>query len=41
MAYWYQTEPHAKFPPLPGKDDLAIKPISIAPPAQAAKKATK
>ena len=23
-AFWYQTEPHAKFPPLPGKDSLEI-----------------
>ena len=22
VAFWYQTEPHAKFPPLPSKDDL-------------------
>ncbi|HOW67864.1 MAG TPA: DUF2961 domain-containing protein [Candidatus Paceibacterota bacterium] len=22
VAYWYQTEPHAKFPKLPGKDQL-------------------
>ncbi|MCD6339573.1 MAG: DUF2961 domain-containing protein [Verrucomicrobia bacterium] len=25
VAYWYQTEPHAKFPPLPSKDDLELK----------------
>ena len=25
VAYWYQTEPHAKFPPLPPKDRLVIK----------------
>ena len=31
VAYWYQTEPHAKFPPLPDKAALAIKPISVAP----------
>lgn len=24
VAYWYQTEPHAPFPALPGKDALAI-----------------
>jgi hypothetical protein len=41
VAYWYQVEPHAKFPPLPAKAGLAIKPIAIATPAQAAKKATK
>ena len=23
-AFWYQTEPHAKFPKLPGKDDLQV-----------------
>ena len=23
-AFWYQTEPHAKFPPLPDKDSLEI-----------------
>ena len=25
VAFWYQTEPHAPFPPLPAKDDLEIK----------------
>ncbi|MCK5328347.1 MAG: DUF2961 domain-containing protein, partial [Candidatus Latescibacteria bacterium] len=25
VAYWYQTEPHAKFPPLPDKDHLEIQ----------------
>jgi len=25
VAYWYQTEPHAPFPKLPSKDELAIK----------------
>ncbi len=24
VAFWYQTEPHAPFPKLPGKDELAI-----------------
>jgi len=24
-AFWYQTEPHKKFPPLPSKDDLEVK----------------
>ncbi|MFT4094692.1 MAG: DUF2961 domain-containing protein [Niabella sp.] len=24
VAYWYQTEPHAKFPALPGGDDLEV-----------------
>ena len=30
VAFWYQREPHAKFPPLPPSDGLAVKPISIA-----------
>jgi hypothetical protein len=38
VAYWYQTEPHAKFPALPTKDDLAIKPLSITRPKPAEKK---
>lgn len=25
VAFWYQTEPHAKFPPLPSKDELELK----------------
>ena len=25
VAYWYQTEPHAPFPPLPGKDELEVR----------------
>lgn len=25
VAYWYQNEPHAKFPPLPSKDKLEIQ----------------
>ena len=24
VAFWYQTEPHAKFPKLPSKDELEI-----------------
>jgi len=24
VAYWYQTEPHEKFPPLPAKDQLEV-----------------
>jgi hypothetical protein len=24
VAYWYQTEPHARFPKLPGKDQLEV-----------------
>ncbi|MGQ9576165.1 MAG: glycoside hydrolase family 172 protein [Thermoguttaceae bacterium] len=38
VAFWYQTEPHAKFPALPGKDGLAIKPISVSVPQPAEKK---
>ena len=29
VAYWYQAEPHAPFPPLPSKDDLLIQPLSV------------
>lgn len=25
VAFWYQTEPHAKFPPLPSRDELELK----------------
>lgn len=25
VAYWYQNEPHAKFPVLPGKDELEVR----------------
>jgi hypothetical protein len=25
VAFWYQTEPHKKFPPVPSKDDLELK----------------
>ncbi|MEN6406778.1 MAG: glycoside hydrolase family 172 protein [Thermoguttaceae bacterium] len=32
VAYWYQTEPHAKFPALPSKDNLVIAPLKIATP---------
>ena len=31
VAYWYQTEPHAKFPPLPGKAALAVGPLKLTP----------
>ena len=24
VAFWYQTEPHQKFPPLPGRDELEL-----------------
>ena len=27
VAYWYQTEPHAKFPALPDKETLKVKPL--------------
>ncbi len=27
VAYWYQAEPHAKFPALPSKEVLQVKPI--------------
>ena len=30
VAYWYQTEPHAKFPPLPSKADLLVEPLKPA-----------
>jgi hypothetical protein len=29
VAYWYQAEPHAKFPALPGKKDLQIRPLVL------------
>ena len=29
VAYWYQSEPHAKFPPLPTKEKLVIKPLAL------------
>jgi hypothetical protein len=29
VAYWYQTEPHAAFPKLPGPDALKIGPIQV------------
>jgi hypothetical protein len=34
VAYWYQAEPHAPFPKLPGRDELTI-------PEQRVKKADK
>ena len=36
VAFWYQTEPHAKFPPLPSREALTVAPL--APPAPPAKK---
>ncbi len=38
VAYWYQTEPHAKFPPFPGKADLLVEPLKPAKPAAGANK---
>jgi hypothetical protein len=38
VAYWYQSEPHARFPALPDKASLVIKPLALAPP-KAEKKA--
>jgi hypothetical protein len=38
VAYWYQAEPHAKFPALPAKDALAIGPLKIVKPKPAEKK---
>ncbi len=32
VAYWYQTEPHAKFPPLPAANKLVIKPLAVGKP---------
>jgi hypothetical protein len=34
VAYWYQTEPHAKFPPLPAAANLIVKPLAITPPGK-------
>jgi hypothetical protein len=34
VAYWYQTEPHAKFPALPGKADLIVEPLNLAKPTK-------
>jgi hypothetical protein len=41
VAYWYQTEPHAKFPALPDKKALMIKPIKVEKPAPPKKEAAK
>lgn len=32
VAYWYQSEPHAKFPTLPDKEGLMISPQSVKMP---------
>ncbi|MGA2496402.1 MAG: glycoside hydrolase family 172 protein, partial [Tepidisphaeraceae bacterium] len=29
VAYWYQAEPHAKFPALPGKEQLIVGPLKV------------
>jgi hypothetical protein len=34
VAYWYQAEPHAKFPPLPAKADLIVEPLKPATPTK-------
>jgi len=38
VAYWYQTEPHVRFPPLPDRQSLAIQPISVVIPKAEEKK---
>ncbi len=38
VAYWYQREPHVKFPPLPDAAGLAIKPIAVVPSTRAENK---
>ncbi|MFO0929682.1 MAG: glycoside hydrolase family 172 protein [Gemmataceae bacterium] len=35
VAYWYQAEPHAAFPPLPDRETLAVKPLKVTPPKPA------
>jgi len=35
VAYWYQAEPHAKFPPLPGAKALEVTPLPPPAPAPA------
>ncbi len=32
VAYWYQAEPHAKFPALPGKEQLIVGPLKVEAP---------
>ncbi len=32
VAWWYQAEPHAKFPALPAREALEVKPPEIKPP---------
>ena len=38
VAFWYQREPHAKFPPMPDSSALAIRPLAISPPRRAENK---
>jgi len=38
VAFWYQREPHTKFPPLPASQEMAIQSITIADTDPAAKK---
>ena len=38
VAFWYQSEPHVKFPALPDVAGLAIKPLAIAPSNETEKK---
>lgn len=37
VAYWYQAEPHAKFPSLPTNEALTIAPLSVVVPADSQK----
>lgn len=34
VAYWYQTEPHASFPPLPPPEILRVGRLQLEPPAK-------
>ena len=34
MAYWYQKEPHAKFPILPPVEDRIVKFMPVGGPGQ-------
>ena len=34
VAFWYQAEPHTKFPPLPAAADLTVEPLPTAAPAE-------
>ncbi len=39
VAYWYQAEPHAKFPALPSKEALTVGPLKVQTPAAKEKEA--